>query len=88
MNLKEIKNWDNQKLIDAHNNNQDFYPFNTIDFNRIETELLSRLEQIDDLKCCGNCESTEGCEFSTVFQSKYCDKWQSDGMTRKERMIK
>lgn len=38
----------------------------------------------EDLKCCGNCKLYLEC-----FQSCYyriCDNWQSDGLTRAERM--
>lgn len=46
------------------------------------------MEVMEDLKCCGNCKlysDTEICRRSNS-HFKYCDKWQSDNLTREERM--
>lgn len=45
----------------------------------------------ESLKCCGNCKDGHYCLFipdKIRNPNSYCDKWQSDGMTRQERMIK
>ena len=49
----------------------------------LEAELLSRLEQGENLKCCGNCKLDKNC----IIWATYCDKWQSDNLTRKERVV-
>lgn len=60
-------------------------------------ELLSRLEQIDNLKCCGNCSlhgadgvvtDTECYHIGDNEPESYCNQYQSDGMKREQRMIK
>jgi hypothetical protein len=48
----------------------------------------------ENLRCCGNCEIffTENCPHNGGIDGcsvdSYCDKWQSDNLTRKEREIK
>ena len=38
------------------------------------------------LRCCGNCKLYyPECDYRGVLGYYYCDKWQSDGLTRKER---
>jgi len=69
--------------------NQDKKPNEYWDYR---TELLSRLEQGENLKCCGNCGSftmldCPHVEKATVAIDSYCDKWTTDGMSRKERTI-
>jgi hypothetical protein len=52
-----------------------------------EEELLRKaafemlLKTVENLKCCGNCKLDKDC----TNWANYCDKWVSDGMTRKER---
>ena len=63
-----------------------------------KAELLSRLEQGENLKCCGNCKFSlsRECKYWQRYRysrsypalDNYCDKWTTDGMTRKEREIK
>ena len=46
------------------------------------------LMEIEDLKCCANCESEDdGCDFwmSLCDTNSCCPKWQSDGLTREDR---
>ena len=61
------------------------------EINIKETVELQALNTADNLRCCGNCKATNkecpnGREFEYNKQY-YCDKWQSDGMTRKDRTI-
>lgn len=89
MNLKEMSN---EELLNTYDYSiLEEYPADTL--NYIKDELLSRLGQIDNLKCCGNCKACcvddiDICPFPFGDSCSYCDKWQSDGMTRKDRMIK
>jgi hypothetical protein len=52
-------------------------------------EIISRLQMVDKLKCCGNCRNhyrpdlAEPCK--TRFDFGYCDNWTSDGRKRSER---
>ena len=50
-----------------------------------------QVEQIKNTECCGNCNmkdcDTERGNLDYNF-NKYCDKWQSDGLKREERMFK
>jgi len=52
----------------------------------LEKHIESLKEEIENLKCCGNCNPLE-CNWKTSGseESHYCDKWQSDGLKRKER---
>jgi hypothetical protein len=63
------------------------------EYYKFKAELLRRFES---LKCCGNCEFgfTLQCPFWEKYQNErgdypaacsYCDKWQTDGLTREER---
>jgi len=70
---------------------------NTSTRETIKTQLLSRLEQSENLKCCGNCKLKHNrieCpeydyeETNPVVSGGCCDKWQSDQLTRSERTIK
>lgn len=52
-----------------------------------ENKILDKT--VANLCCCGNCDSySKGikCVINHLSYS-YCDKWQSDGMTRQERLI-
>jgi hypothetical protein len=50
--------------------------------------------QIDDLKCCGNCEFVDYdsyCTNGSGFQTKpysICDKWKFDKLSKQKRMEK
>jgi len=54
--------------------------------------LLKRLDEGENLKCCGSCtmfsHNIKDCpHFRRAVAHKYCDKWQSDGMKREDRII-
>ena len=54
-------------------------------------ERNEMLEMLRNLRCCGNCEfcySALTCAktLDPTFADNYCDNWQSDKMTRTERM--
>ena len=52
----------------------------------IKKQLAISEAQANDLKCCGNCKLYyPECDYRGVLGYYYCDKWQSDGLTRKER---
>lgn len=46
-------------------------------------------EVVDNLKCCGNCnhyaKRSDCVTKHEYLPYRYCEQWQSDGMTRKER---
>jgi hypothetical protein len=51
-----------------------------------ETESMKLRREVEGLKCCGNCKLYyPECDYRGVLGYYYCDKWQSDGLTRKER---
>ena len=56
------------------------------DYYLIRDELLRRLEELDNLRCCGNCKHytmTQKCY--NMRPGAYCPKWEPDGLTRKDR---
>jgi hypothetical protein len=59
------------------------------DYYLIRDELLRRLEELDNLKCCGNCKfsTTRGdCrEKGGYLACHYCEGWESDGLKRNDR---
>jgi hypothetical protein len=76
MNLKEI---DNEELVEELLMNVSPY--------KAETEILFRLKEGENLKCCGNCRwNRTAC--SKLYGGICKDNWEPDGMTRKEREIK
>jgi hypothetical protein len=57
--------------------------------NQNQIEKLA--DEIESLKCCGNCDlysiTNRDCpDYYRVNANSYCDKWQSDGMTRADRI--
>jgi archaellum component FlaC len=49
----------------------------------IKHEVEPLRQQVEDLKCCGNCKSKSlGC-FVSGYQDHYCQEWQSDNLTRR-----
>jgi hypothetical protein len=51
-------------------------------------ELCELLDEIENLKCCGNCRGWDRVMPYCASPQKvdgYCANWQSDGLTRKER---
>lgn len=59
--------------------------------SEIRKEITRLKAENDDLKCCGNCNFTNGindfCEkyLKQTQQFKVCSTWQSDSLTKKER---
>ena len=53
-------------------------------------EIFNRLEQVDNLKCCGNCKLfyTDCPNLGQGINNKYCLSWDPDGYKREEREIK
>lgn len=47
-----------------------------------ETEAMKLRREAEGLKCCGNCAKKSCIQ---IFSFSYCDKWESDCLTRKER---
>jgi hypothetical protein len=60
---------------------------------KLQTDLLSRLakgraamELVENLKCCGNCIiDGDDCDYRGHSPQRYCDRYMSDDLTRKER---
>jgi hypothetical protein len=51
-----------------------------------DAEIKKLEEQVERLKCCGNCFSDgEFCDFDKCAPQKYCARYTSDNLTRKER---
>jgi len=61
---------------------------------------MNRKKLIDDYKCCGNCKHNqsipdglwgreEDCNIgiNSIDSCAYCDNWEYDGLTRKDRQI-
>jgi hypothetical protein len=78
MNLKEISNKELTELACT--------PF--LGTTQARTELLSRLEQVENLKCCGNCGVTKDCSYmlSECDLNQLCPEWESDNMTKEDRL--
>ena len=59
-----------------------FYHSDVDDYYELREELLWRLEELDNLKCCGNCKfsATRG-----YLACHYCEGWESDGLKRNDR---
>jgi hypothetical protein len=67
----------------------------------LQKENKQLQQQIEDMKCCGNCNCREphknrkrvDCrEYCLLYgkfaeANKYCSEWQSDSLTRKEREV-
>jgi hypothetical protein len=80
--MSELEKMTNKELfVFLHNR------FNIADWkdvNEFEAELLRRLEEGENLKCCGNCE-LYGIDSCTSLPNLYCGHWQSDLLSQKER---
>ena len=58
-----------------------------------QQQIEKLVDEIENSKCCGNCKQHENgwqgitCNLNGYIQDAehYCDQWQSDNMTRKER---
>lgn len=92
--MTDLKEMSNEELLNAieraiaWNNRSGDYAV-----NNFKTELLSRLEQAESLRCCGNCTIYEAgsnvCpvdQFGTREGWEYCEKWESDNFAQKDRM--
>jgi hypothetical protein len=74
--MMELKDMSNEELV---------HSFGTMakygDVDKWDETVSELLRRYDNLKCCGNCKLDKDC----TNWANYCDKWVSDGMTRKER---
>ena len=55
-------------------------------YDNATDELSSRLRELENLKCCGNCKKyTASRSCYNMQPGSYCHEWFSDGLTRRER---
>lgn len=48
-------------------------------------KITALQKQVEDMACCGNCDKYQA-NCYVQFGYEYCDGWQSDGLTRAERL--
>lgn len=66
----------------------DFYTFGRIAHRCPvcdKEEIAALQKQVEDMACCGNCDKYQA-NCYVQFGYEYCDGWQSDGLTRAERL--
>jgi hypothetical protein len=86
LNLMEFEKED--RIIDLNNE-----LVNQIEVGKQKIIYINQLqEQVERLRCCGNCKFIDGIYCNqddkgqlVVNNWHYCDNWQSDNLTQKER---